>query len=160
MKHLFTILIVLGTIAGLNAQEIIESENINDLDKLALARSTVQDSLTLASNNNPEKIDADAELRKDIETPSPDELRIQTILEEFRIYPNPTSSYINIFNPSRDFIEFSLKIMNSTGKEIYSRNNLYSSFPFRYNAENLEPGFYIIILSFDKTSISRKIMVE
>lgn len=160
MKKFFTILIFIGAFTGLNAQEFIASGNTSKAKNSASPENIEEDTTAIASINNKGKIDAYSEASRETKKPSPEELPIKNILEQFRIYPNPTSSFINIFNPSGDFIEFSVKIIDSAGKEIVSRDNLYSSFPFRYDAETLAPGIYLVVLSFDKTSISRKIMVE
>lgn len=81
-------------------------------------------------------------------------------LEEFRVYPNPTSSYINVFLPGKELIEYEIVIIAPSGKEILRKKNIYSSFPFRFNVENLEKGVYLVQIITEDDSISRKIIVN
>ncbi len=81
-------------------------------------------------------------------------------LEEFRVYPNPTSSYINVFLPGKGLVEYEIVIVDPSGKEILRKKNIYSSFPFRFNVEGLEKGVYLVQIITEDNSISRKIIVN
>lgn len=81
-------------------------------------------------------------------------------LEEFRVYPNPTSSYINVFLPGKKLVEYEIMIIDPSGKEILHKKNIYSSFPFRFDVENLEKGIYLVKIITENDSISRKIIVN
>ncbi len=87
-------------------------------------------------------------------------LKTGTLLENFRVYPNPTSSYINIFLPGKKLIEYEIVIMDPSGKEILHKKNVYSSFPFRFSVENLEKGIYLVNIITEEDSTSRKIVVN
>jgi hypothetical protein len=81
-------------------------------------------------------------------------------LEEFRIYPNPTSGFINVFLPGKVLVEYDISILSPSGEEIFHQENIYSSFPFRFNAENLPPGVYLVRITTEDDALTRRITVK
>ena len=81
-------------------------------------------------------------------------------LEDFRVYPNPTNGFINVFLPGKILVEYEIVIIDPSGKEVVHKRNIYSSFPFRFNAENLEKGVYLVKIITEDDSITRKIIVN
>ncbi len=84
----------------------------------------------------------------------------KTSIEDFRVYPNPTSGFINVFLPGKVLMEYEVMIIDPSGQEILHKTNLYSSFPFRFNTENLSKGIYLVRILTDDESTVRKIVVN
>jgi len=74
---------------------------------------------------------------------------------EITIYPNPVANYLYIENNS-DIIFTRAKIYDISGKLITSKTNIESNI----NVSNLPNGFYILKLSNDKTSVTKKFIVK
>jgi hypothetical protein len=77
----------------------------------------------------------------------------------FGIFPNPAHSHFTL-KLSRDLQQGEIKVLSITGQELKSMNNL-SGQEFRIERENLEAGFYFLLLSENGTLLGiRKLIME
>jgi hypothetical protein len=84
---------------------------------------------------------------------SPDESRIVIL------YPNPSSGYVSIVKDTTIPESLTLKVINMSGKLILSDTIVKEVATFHF-PEKLNPGVYIVYISFeDMTIISRKLIV-
>ena len=78
---------------------------------------------------------------------------------DFKIYPNPSSGLINIKCYSN---LASIKIYNLLGEIVYTSNKLSIKIhdPYIINLSEFPPGIYLVNLSNDKISITKKIIIN
>ncbi len=74
-------------------------------------------------------------------------------LAEIKLFPNPTSDYINISIPNGNQITKAV-IYDLNGKQVYKTNTHLE----KINISNFSKGIYLLILETEKGSISKKII--
>ncbi len=77
--------------------------------------------------------------------------------EEIKLYPNPTSSNVNIFWPSKKLYNLSLNDVN--GRIIFKEINI-SENQFILNLENYIPGIYFITLTTDNITVIKRLIIK
>ena len=78
--------------------------------------------------------------------------------EEFAIFPNPTTSYVNIDLRSKIS---SVEIFGLDGKKIKGVRHIEKIGPFKFDVSNIPSGLYIIsIRGEDERVVSKKLIIE
>ncbi|MCT4623495.1 MAG: T9SS type A sorting domain-containing protein [Schleiferiaceae bacterium] len=82
----------------------------------------------------------------------------ETYIEDFKLYPNPSSENTTIEYISHENAEIDVLIFNSSGKIVLQENQRITSGENKMtlNTQNLESGFYYIRLEIDGTSKTEK----
>jgi len=78
----------------------------------------------------------------------------QDIVNNVNIYPNPVSSILNI--ESKDYSN--LSIIDLTGKVVY-QSNITNNIT-KVNVESLSKGLYVILLSNDENTFTKRLVIE
>ncbi len=76
-----------------------------------------------------------------------------------RVYPNPTSGYVNLRIDNPDLKVNAISISDISGRIVISRKDV-SGYPLRIDTENLANGVYFIRIDTSEGMINRKIVVK
>lgn len=79
---------------------------------------------------------------------------------EFDIFPNPLSEVINIKVKKDLPNNLHLEIMDNTGRVIYNQQNLQPTITYSINISTFPKGLYHAILKSDKSTFTKKILIE
>lgn len=81
---------------------------------------------------------------------------------DFQIYPNPAQDMLNISFNSNNLQSFEIKLMNITGKLVYSQNYTDHSGNFNknINLSNLAKGVYILNLNSATGTLTKKVVIR
>ena len=80
--------------------------------------------------------------------------------QNIRIYPNPTSGYINLRIDIPGVTVHGVSITDITGRTIARTTDVSSQYPMRFGTENLPDGVYFIRIETSEGIINRKIVVK
>lgn len=73
------------------------------------------------------------------------------------LYPNPTTTEVNVFWPSKK--PYCITLRNTQGTVFYSKDNIIGN-PFGINVENYPSGIYFVYLEADQTTIIKKLILK
>lgn len=82
-----------------------------------------------------------------------------TISNEIKIYPNPTSGIVNISIPNYSGV-LNLEVFDINGRKVLSKAETSFSTSVNINLQGLEPGIYIIKLEGEAFNFSEKIILK
>ncbi len=87
-------------------------------------------------------------------------LDVKNILTDatISIYPNPTEGMFHLLLPNSPANNFTIKVMNIVGKEVYHQNNVTAK-SFNISLENEAAGTYMIEVSDEHSIITKKILL-
>jgi bilirubin oxidase len=73
----------------------------------------------------------------------------------FSIYPNPTTDFLNIVSPDNKI--FSANLFNTLGEKVYSSNNIQR---LQFNIHNYPSGLYFVQINFNNQTFTTKILKQ
>ena len=79
---------------------------------------------------------------------------------QFVVYPNPSSDYINIKNNGISFLDVTVKIFDLNGRSVYSENNINLNSDYRVPVSNLATGLYLLEINDGSNRKVQKIEVK
>jgi hypothetical protein len=84
------------------------------------------------------------------------------LLSNFRLWPNPVSDNLNIDFDVDNSQNFQLKLVDLTGKSLYSEHvaNYSGHYQTAISVKNLSAGIYFMVVTGDKGTFSRKVIVK
>jgi len=79
----------------------------------------------------------------------------------FMIFPNPANDEFITEFTTKNAINFSIELINETGKIVQRKHfkNSRGIFSHRFNISSLSNGIYLVKISFDNSSICKKLIV-
>ncbi|MGB3345189.1 MAG: T9SS type A sorting domain-containing protein [Aequorivita sp.] len=105
-------------------------------------------------------IDTDGNKQEQIISPAfkiNEPLSIQDIaMSNFAVYPNPFSEQLNIILPQNVMGNYTLKVMDLSGRTVYARNQSDKS--FSWDGSFLSQGVYILSIENNGTAITKKVI--
>ncbi|NOX47044.1 MAG: T9SS type A sorting domain-containing protein [Chlorobi bacterium] len=76
-----------------------------------------------------------------------------------RVFPNPFTNYFTVNIPGENAKVSSLKVFNSIGKQVYSKDNLLDNEDIGITATGLLSGIYYVVVYFDDdTRVTKRIV--
>ncbi len=90
----------------------------------------------------------------------PEGINHDELNQNIRIYPNPTSGYINLRIDIPGVTVHGVSITDITGRTIARTTDVSSQYPMRFGTENLPDGVYFIRIETSEGIINRKIVVK
>lgn len=84
------------------------------------------------------------------------------LLSNFRLWPNPVSDNLNIDFDVDNSQNFQLKLVDLTGKSLYTEHvaNYSGHYQTAISVKNLSAGIYFMVVTGDKGTFSRKVIVK
>lgn len=80
----------------------------------------------------------------------------ESMLNQFKVYPNPVSDYLNIEKGSSEY--YSLKLFNLAGQTVYEKKQVMGKNTI--NTDTLQAGFYFLKIISNGKSFTSKILVK
>jgi hypothetical protein len=78
---------------------------------------------------------------------------------KFIIYPNPNNGQFFINSTLRDDVEYSINIMDATGKVIFNKHSL-SGNKREIDLGLIDSGFYILTINYGRRNVTQKLVVK
>ena len=78
----------------------------------------------------------------------------------FDVYPNPAEAFINVDLEFESALEFNVTIYNKLGESLHAFRNNARSYSDRLEVSDYVAGIYLLVITTDKGSITKKIMIQ
>ena len=83
----------------------------------------------------------------------------ETTLSNVKIYPNPTSNYLNVEAPTAQG-NYTLKVFNTIGQQMMQNNGVINGQKLSIDVSGFAPGIYIVQLKAETGTLEAKFIVE
>jgi hypothetical protein len=76
------------------------------------------------------------------------------------VYPNPTNNYINLFIQPIETSNFTVTLIDESGKIVFTQKNVQPTILYSYNVSGIPAGIYIMNIQNDAIRHSEKVVIE
>ncbi|MBK8146516.1 MAG: YHYH protein [Bacteroidetes bacterium] len=78
----------------------------------------------------------------------------------FKVYPNPTSTTLNLFLIPSFFANMSATLVNTTGRTVMNWENIQTAVNYQYDISHLPKGLYILQVNGNGKTVHSKIIIK